>query len=618
MSIDRASGKKSSEPAKNDDEENNQEKSGNKSDKEIKKKPQMKTVKPSMGLATSAENDGSILIAKKGSTRNLMIPQLRLTSGEFDIDDDSSSDEQESIVRNLESKFQAEAESYNTEEQKRKQAEEKRNRRETMARDIKKEGSQGSKKDLSRLFEKNPKSPKSPLSIQKSSSRRAALSTSPRLTVRKDDSETPSENSSATIPASPRSRLSNAPKFIRDISQRLSWVSGDDASDAISATPHTVMTTEMTNELVGAHWDFFARQGLPDFSKIPEKVLNELADLSYKIRNNENYKSKSSEDQHVYMRRELGRRLIGSLVANAGEDFDNAVLGSTKKMRSYLKETYGILIAAPSEKRKSMIVSDGNSSNSGKSQGNDLDFLDHLQKNVEGRMNNYQIDLVFDLKNSPDGDFIQKAIAKQFVSNFGTDTSDVANAKRSDVSKNFLRDFPNSTYLFEDLNGVQKKISTIDEFISLIGDPEKKGLPYLVSHFSNQNLPVFLRNLFFGRTSEDGSPVSVLRLHDGTPMNIAISPNSTYIFRKAPDGGITLKYEGKIDTTGSAKLGRNAAYLLKKEWVEEKQKDEIVRTPVVIEGATATWSQEVTFKANGLWELKNPRIQAKGWNRVTV
>ena len=617
MSIDRASGKKTAEPNKYDEEKEQ----GKSSSVGEKKSPRMKTVAEKNTLAVHEEDDGSILksqigLEKKGSFRNFKLPNTENVTNEIDSDDDSSDEDQAMIAMHLKNKFLEDKESYGQDEAKRKRDEEKRNRRETMARDINKEMSSGKgKKDLSKLFDKSPRSPKNTKSPP-STPRGAALSTAPRLTVRKSEVADQPENSSALPPVSPRSRSSNAPKFFRDISQRLSLVSGSSGSDSAGAAPHIVMTKEMTNELVGVHWDFVARQGQPDFSKIPAKVLNDLADLSYKIRNNDTYKAKSPEDQKVYMRRELGRRFIGALVAEAGEDFDNAVLGSTKKMRSYLKETCGILIAAPAEKRKSMIFSEENSSNSSKNSARDPDFLDHLQKNVEARMNNYQIDLVIDLNSVIDSDFIQKAKAAQFVSNYGTDKISMAANQRKDVSGSFVRDFPNSHYFLEDEQGNLKKISTIDEFVAAVGDPEKNGLPYLISHFSNQNLPVFLRNLFFGRTNESGDPVSVLRLHDGTPLNMAVSPNATYTIKKLPDGGISLKYEGKVDTTGTSKLGRNAAYVLKKEKNKETGKEEIIRTPVVIEGATSTWSQEVIFKANGLWELKNPRFQAKGWNRV--
>lgn len=614
MSIDRSRGKKADEPAKDLEKAEKKDTSSGKPHKEEQRSPRMKTVKPEKSAIDVAEEDGSILkqnadIEKKKSRRNLMLPRLGMPANEIGIDDDSSDEDQKLIKKNMENKFRADVITYDTEDAERKKLEKHKSRRETLGDDSKNEEVKKPRADLSKLFEKSPKTPPS-------TPRSATLSSAPRLTVRQSPEDS-ADNSSLTAPVSPRNRLSNAPKFFRDISQRMSWVSGDQASDATSTQPRTTMTTDMTNELIEAQWDFVAKKGLPDFTEIPEQVLNDMADIAYKIRNSKTFREKTSQDQQVYMRRELGRRFIGSLVAHAGDDFDNDILGSTRKMRSYLKENYGILIHAPSAKRKSMIISESNSSNSSKSPAREVDFLDHLQKNVEARMNNYQIDLVFDLKNSPDNDFIEKLTAEQFVNNFGSEKVDDANAKRLDVSKTFIRDFPNSTYLFEDDQGVQRKISSVDDFVKLIGDPQKNGLPYLVSHFCNQNLPIFLRNLFFSRTSEDGSPVSVLRLHDGTPMSIAMSPSATYIFKKSPDGGIFLKYEGKVDATGTAKLGRNAAYLLKKVWNEEKQEDEIIRTPAVIEGATATWSQEITFKADGLWELKNPRIQAKGWNRLT-
>ena len=133
-----------------------------------------------------------------------------------------------------------------------------------------------------------------------------------------------------------------------------------------------------------------------------------------------------------------------------------------------------------------------------------------------------------------------------------------------------------------------------------------------MSHYCNQNLPIFLKNVMFSQTTDDGSPISVLKLYDGTPLSISNSFISSYTLKKLDDGAYVLNYKGTVDTSGAEKSGKNTATMLKKVGTD------IERKAVLITNATAEVTYQIQFDSDGsVTHSFKPRLHAKGWNHVS-
>jgi hypothetical protein len=116
----------------------------------------------------------------------------------------------------------------------------------------------------------------------------------------------------------------------------------------------------------------------------------------------------------------------------------------------------------------------------------------------------------------------------------------------------------------------------------------------------------------FSQTAKDGSPISVLKLYDGTPLSISTNIVSSYTLKKLDDGGYVLNYKGTVDTSGAEKSGKNTATMLKKVGAD------IERTAVLITNATAEITYQMQFGADGsVVHSFKPRLRAQGWNHVS-
>jgi hypothetical protein len=116
----------------------------------------------------------------------------------------------------------------------------------------------------------------------------------------------------------------------------------------------------------------------------------------------------------------------------------------------------------------------------------------------------------------------------------------------------------------------------------------------------------------FSQTAKDGSPISVLKLYDGTPLSISTSFISSYTLKKSNGGDYVLSYKGTVDTSGAEKLGRNTATMLKKVGTD------IERKAVLISNATAEVTYEMKFGSDGsVVHSYKPRLRAQGWNHVS-
>lgn len=116
----------------------------------------------------------------------------------------------------------------------------------------------------------------------------------------------------------------------------------------------------------------------------------------------------------------------------------------------------------------------------------------------------------------------------------------------------------------------------------------------------------------FSQTTKDGSPISVLKLYDGTPLSISNSFISSYTLKKSEDGAYVLNYKGTVDTSGAEKSGKNTATMLKKVGAD------IERKAVLITNATAEITYQMQFGTDGsVVHSFKPRLRAQGWNHVS-
>jgi len=412
------------------------------------------------------------------------------------------------------------------------------------------------------------------------------------------------EKTSPPTPTSPRGRPSKAPAFIRNLSQRMSLVQEDDMPQQQSMKTSVGMSTRMLEELLSKPWALDLNgKGSAELKNIPDDVLNQLSDLAFMISNNKNFQGRSPEAREAYFRREIGKKFLNLVEQKNGNGPDKKSFESPEKLKSYLRSNFGIIIGSDkTEKRKTVSVSDFENS----------DFHENLMQELAIRMRHHEVDYIFGEKNSEEVEIMKTNIEKVFVAALKSEKVEGADNRGNDVTATFKRDFPNSNYYFEDESGTVVKIKSEDEFIKIFKDSDDKKLAYSVSHYCNQNLPIFLKNVMFSRTAKDGSPISVLKLYDGTPLTISMNFISSYTLKKMEDGSFLLNYKGKVDTAGAEKSGRNTATLLTKNGAD------IERKAVLISNATAEITYQMRFDSDGsVIHLFRPRLRARGWNHLS-
>ena len=591
---------------KKDIEEKNEKdkKSENKSDEKKQKVPEMKSVTKKSEKKAIAEEDGGItndtkIISKKDSFR--MFPIVSGESEDIDSDDDEYIEECFSKILN--EKFENDEKELNSYESKRKRIEEKSSIKE---KDTK------MKKVADSPLEKNSAEKREKYSVAAMDSHRRNISDSfPSLSSRTGALEQDEKNSSA-IPTSPRGRPSKAPAFMRNLSQRLSMVQDDDLPQQQPTRTSMGLAKPALDALLSKPWTLDADQkGDVVLKNIPDDVLNKLADLALMISASKHHKERSHDEQETYMRREIGKKFLNLIQKKTESGPEKKYFDSPEKIKNYLRANFGIIVD-PEKTDKRKTFSGGDTGKSPRLGDEKPDFHGKLMQELAIRMRNHEVNYEFGGKNTEEINLMKKNIDQVFVAALTSEKVEGADKANSAVTATFRRDFPKSTYYFEDERGIAVKLTSEDEFIKIFEGSADKNMAYKVSHYCNQNLPIFLKNVMFSQIAKDGSPISVLKLYDGTPLSISTNIVSSYTLKKLDDGGYVLNYKGTVDTSGAEKSGKNTATMLKKVGAD------IERTAVLITNATAEITYQMQFGADGsVVHSFKPRLRAQGWNHVS-
>ena len=596
-------------PGKKNIEEKNErnekdKKSDKKSDEKQQKIPEMKSVTKKPAKKVLAEEDGGItseikIISKKDSFR--MLPIMAKESEEPDSDDDGYIEE--NFARILNEKFEDDERELTSNENKRKRIE---------AKSSVKEKDTKINQVEDRPLEKKMTEKKEKYSVAAMDSHRRNISDSfPSLSSRTGASEQDEKNSS-TVPISPRGRPSKTPAFIRNLSQRMSLVQDDDLPQQQATRTSLGVVTPVLDALLSKPWALDAdKKGNVVLKNVPDDVLNKLADLALIIIASKHHKERSHDEQETYIRREIGKKFLNLMQQKTESGPEKKYFDSPEKIKNYLRANFGIIVdPEKSDKRKTF--SSGDTGKSPRLGYEKPDFHEKLMQELAIRMRNHEVNYEFGGKNTGEIDLMKKNIDQVFVAALKSEKVEGADKANSSVTATFSRDFPKSIYYFEDERGIAEKLASEDEFIKIFEGSADKNLAYKVSHYCNQNLPIFLKNVMFSQTAKDGSPISVLKLYDGTPLSISTNIVSSYTLKKLDDGGYVLNYKGTVDTSGAEKSGKNTATMLKKVGAD------IERKAVLITNATAEITYQMQFGADGsVVHSFKPRLRAQGWNHVS-
>jgi hypothetical protein len=392
----------------------------------------------------------------------------------------------------------------------------------------------------------------------------------------------------------------------------MSLVQDDDLPQQQTTRTSLGMATPVLDALLSKPWALDAdKKGNVVLKNVPDDVLNKLADLALMISANKNFQGKSHVEQETYMRKQIGKKFLNLIDQKIESESEKKCFDSPEKIKNYLRVNFGIIVdPEKSDKRKTF--SGGDVGKSPRSADEKPDFHEKLMQELAIRMRNYEVDYEFGGKNTEEINLMKKNIDQVFVAALTSEKVSGADKANTDVAATFSRDFPHSNYYFEDERGITVKLASEVEFIKIFEGSADKKLAFKVSHYCNQNLPIFLKNVMFSQTAKDGSPISVLKLYDGTPLSISTTIVSSYTLKKLDDGAYVLNYKGTVDTFGAEKLGRNTATMLKKVGAD------IERKAVLISNATAEITYQMQFGSDGsVVHSYKPRLRAQGWNHVS-
>lgn len=315
------------------------------------------------------------------------------------------------------------------------------------------------------------------------------------------------------------------------------------------------------------------------------------------------------DERERWIKQEVAKHFIAQVLIGKDSEFDRAKIGSMSAVNKYLSKQFNVKVDTllstaedePSTPRSPRI------SRSPESTRSMADFRDLLLKDVEALSQNYRQQYSCDLRDLHSDPFIKSVFEANIETPKKSETVTTASNQRTDVTATFLRDFPHSTYEYEDDNGAVKTFdpAVVDDFVKFIGDPKQMGLPKEVSNYACQNLGLFVKNLLFMRTHTNGDSASPLKLFDGTPIAISTTPKATYRFKKHSDGVIEMRYRADYDTKAAIESGKNTARLLLADELKS----------VTIENATATVTLAVFFHPDGTTRMGTLNLKAEGWNQ---
>ena len=396
-----------------------------------------------------------------------------------------------------------------------------------------------------------------------------------------------------------RTRSSTVSRTLRGGLQRLVRASMNTADFGVASL----------GELASARWIPVGTvkqdaDGFPLLESIPPAIKKALC-LEYR---NFTSRGKSTQLNAGNTEKELklfmAKKFLSIALSGEDSDFDQSRIGSLAAVNSYLSKKFGFKIEAPG-------LAESDEPVSSRSSQPDIDFVDLLVQDAVSRSRHYTVTLSVDLGEEMKDDYHTKTT---FADTIGAamkgEKVTKTEGQRSDVSATFVRDFPHSVYEMILDDGSIKKIKSIDEFVAFIGDPQKKGVPLQVSYFASQNLGVFIKNLVFSKTDSAGRPQTFIKLYDGTPVAISMTPKASYRFKKTSDGSVEMQYQSLAETRVTGPDGRAAARI----WVNNAGIGQW--NSVVIENASAKVECRIVIHPDATVTMGALQYQAEGWNHI--
>lgn len=338
--------------------------------------------------------------------------------------------------------------------------------------------------------------------------------------------------------------------------------------------------------------------------KIPKPLRRELARQYSNFTSLETSQNLRGEEREAALRKRLALRFLSEVLMGKDSQFDQTRLKSRTAINNYLSKTYGFQISRGAETSQS-------SSGSRNSTQEKNDVISLLIMDALLLSKNYRVDYSIDLGDLDADPFVKKTYLSTLEAARNNQVVSDENKQRDDVSGIFVRDFGKSVYEIEDENGKAKPIGSVDEFVEFIGDPAKCNLPWGISVFACQTLPIFIKNLLFTRTNSQGKIDSPLKLYDGSPVAFSVSPKAIYRLKKYGDGKLVLSYRGEYDAADAKAQGKNTASILT---MGEKG---VLSKAVLIDEGKATISLDITFQLNADFKMGTLQLSAEGWNFVS-
>jgi hypothetical protein len=412
-----------------------------------------------------------------------------------------------------------------------------------------------------------------------------------------DESES-SEDSNG-LDASLPSRLQAINLIIRDRTKSMTFFS-----------PRKDSVPEISlNSLAAAEWVPSGVSGKDEnaiVDRIPMKIRKELASEYRAFSSRQTTQPLQGDARELALRKCLALKFLSEALLGKASGFAKAKIHSRTEINDYLSRTYGFRISKAAEK----FSSSSSSLSSPKSRDQSSNVVSMLALDAMSLSKNYRVDYSIDLRNLEPDPFIKKNYLATLAAVRTTQKVSDEYSKKKDLGGIFVRDFDKSAYEYQGPDGNIKPITSIDEFIALIGDPENCQLPREISLFACQTLGLFIKNILFTRPNASGVMESPVKLYDGTSVSISISPKVLYRLRKNTDGSIVLSYRAEYDSTGALAQGRNSASTLKLGSKSMETKG------VVIDGAKATVSLDIVFYTNAAFQMGALKLEAEGWNVV--
>lgn len=220
------------------------------------------------------------------------------------------------------------------------------------------------------------------------------------------------------------------------------------------------------------------------------------------------------------------------------------------------------------------------------------------------------IDAHVDLSDIEFQEFFEDAVRQSFMNTWEkenvTSCMDVTDQEKYGpyLKATFMRDFENSTYLFQTEGGESMKLTTLDDFIERLGGKSNPYVTKTVSHIATQNLTLFLKHVLFERCDKQGKHASALCLSDTTPLVPLARFKAEYKISKDHEDKVILDYVCKASPSSIGKMSARIAG------------SQEHKTYEVSAGAELTISTRITVATDGEWHIANPRVQASGWQLI--